>query len=138
MRNLTRALLAALSVLFLVSCGNAQQSASNSHACADKVAQATTTTSAVPGLWDCLTGGFQNRIKAVGAAAKVQPDAVLSIGVALSAKLIGIDAQYATYDLLLNPSAAQQTGQKTVEITVWLDPAGSGKVDNVGVAVTAF
>lgn len=121
----------------LAACGSAPTGAA-SLACPDKVAKATTTTSPVVGLWDCLTPAFQNKLKEVGAAANTALDGVLSIGVATTTRLIGANSDFATYELLLNPGTAQQAGVKTVEITVWLDPAGSGKVDNVGVGTPAF
>lgn len=127
----------AAALLGLAGCGPTAAKSTNDHACADLVARATTTTGPVSGLWNCLTQGFQNRLKEVGALADPSktPDAVLSIGVALSTTLIGADANYAAYDLVLNPSSASQAGVSTVEVTVWLV---GGKVDNVGVGSPAF
>ena len=103
--------------------------------CANKIAQATTTTAPVIGLWNCLTPTFQTKLKANGLVANGTFDGVLSIGVAIRTELLGADADFATYELILSPGFAQQAGTKWVEITVWLD---RGKVDNVGVAAPAF
>ena len=132
-------LLAAVVLLIgMAACGlpGSQVSGTASHKCADLVAQATTTTSPVLGLWACLTPAFQTKLKAAGAVTNGAFDGALSVGVALRAPFLGADADYATYELFLNPGMAQQVGVKTVELTVWLDP--SGKVDNLGIPQAAF
>ncbi len=140
MKTLLAVLAVLASALVLSACAGqpSGQKAAGSHACADKIAQATTTTAPVIGLWSCLSQSFQNTLKEVGALADStkSPDAVLSIGVAQTATLIGADSNYATYDLVLTPSAQSSAGVKNVEITVWLN--SSGLVDNVGVATPAF
>lgn len=132
------AALAALMVLAAVlasGCGNASRAAGTSHACADKVAQATTTTAPVAGLWDCLTPDFQRKLDEIGVGTK--HDSVLSIGVATSYTFLGASPDFATYEIAISPQFQQQAGGvKTAEITVWL--ATGGLVDNVGVGAQAF
>ena len=128
--------LALVSAAVLAACGpGGSGSAAPDHKCADKIAQATTTTAPVIGLWACLTPAFQAKLKENGAVANGTFDGVLSIGVATRTELLGADADFATYELILSPGFAQQAGTKWVEITVWLD---RGKVDNVGVGAPAF
>lgn len=131
-------LAAAILLLSLAACavpGSQQAPSATALKCADKMAQATTTTTAVPGLWNCLTPAFQTKLDANGQG---KSDSSLSIGVAIRTEFLGADSDFATYELILNPAVAQQAGTKWVELTVWLDPAGSGRVDNVGVANPAF
>lgn len=136
MKPLIAAIVAALA---LTACGlPGSSTGNNSHACADLVAQATTTTSPVHGLWNCLTPKFQMALKAAGAVTNGAFDGALSIGVALRTEFLGANADFAAYELILNPGAAQQVGGKWVELTVWLDPLGSGKADNVGLPSPAF
>ncbi len=124
-----------LAATLALACGPAPKTAGDHH-CADLVAKAVTTTSPVSGLWACLTDKLQQAIKAAGQTS--DPDGAFSIGVALTETYVGGNSDFANYELVLNPQIAAQTGTKWVELIVWLDPTGSGKVDNVGVPQPAF
>ncbi len=136
--NIKQVLIAAVLVLILAACGggarNGQQAAS--HACADKIAQATSSSGAVPGLWNCLDGSFQTKIKATGIVANRPLDAALSINVATSTSYLGGNEDFATYELVLDPVHAAEAGSKWVELTVYL--SADGLVDNVAIAQPAF
>ena len=137
-RHRTQAFALALALVcaavFAVSCGGTSGVAGQNHACADKIAKATTTNAPVIGLWNCLSPAFQTRLKEVGLGAST--DAALSIGVASQTTFLGMDGDQAAYELVLLSGPAQQVGAKNVDLTVWLD--SSGKVTNVGIASPAF
>ena len=107
-------------------------SATNGHACADKIAAATMGNNV--GSWKCLDKQLQNNLHANGRDGDTAIAGTTAF--ALAAKYIGSDADASTYELTLTPQIAAQVNTKTVILVVWTD--ADGLVNNVGIPAPAF
>jgi hypothetical protein len=116
---------AALLASVLAAC-SVGATASVTHACADRVAQATV--GSAPGLWNCLAPSLQVTLKSIGH----QGDAALvKTPFALAAKYLGQSTDVATYEVTLLPAVAKRAGVNSLVLAVWID--SSGHVINLGV-----
>ena len=123
----------ALALVFAAGCANplGSSASASSHACADKVAAATTGHNI--GVWKCLDKGLQTSLHANG---RDGDSALASQPFALTSHFIGAAADASTYELTLLPEVAAQVGAKKVILVVWTD--ADGLVSNVGIPSPAF
>lgn len=122
----------ACALVLLSACSLGSSGSNNSHACADKVAAATTGQNV--GVWKCLDDGFQNTLKASGAGAT--DGSLVNTPFALTWHYVGSTGHASYYELILQPSVVAQVHANEVGLTVWTD--GDGKVSNVGISSPVF